>query len=346
MYATCLFCNQPLGANEAIESFPVGRRLAFDAAKGRLWVVCRHCEKWNLSPLEERWEAIERAEQLYHDTRRRISTEHVGLAKMRDGTELVRIGQPLRPEFAAWRYGDQFGRRRRRQTVIAGAGVGALGAVVIGGAAAGVGIGGFAWALWRVAEMAIHGSGDAVIARVRGANGEVLRVRRRHLAQTQLLRGGDGALAINLRYAGGETRVEGDEAMRVAALVVPAANRFGGSRETVARAVERIENAGNVERYLDALTQSAHETTRPAIIKRRSDNWNSTIRKHGLFGLSSVDRLALEMALHEEAERRAAEGELDQLERAWREAEEIAAISDDLLLPRSVLDRITHWRSR
>ena len=44
-------------------------------------------------------------------------------------------------------------------------------------------------------------------------------------------------------------------------------------------------------------------------------------------------RLAFEMALHEEEERRALEGELWRLERAWREAEEIAAIADDLLLP-------------
>ena len=56
MYSTCLFCNGSLGANEAIEPFPVGERLAFDAAKGRLWVICRRCERWNLSPLEERWE--------------------------------------------------------------------------------------------------------------------------------------------------------------------------------------------------------------------------------------------------------------------------------------------------
>jgi hypothetical protein len=44
-------------------------------------------------------------------------------------------------------------------------------------------------------------------------------------------------------------------------------------------------------------------------------------------------KLALEMALHEEQERRALEGELWRLERAWEAAEEIAAISDDLLLP-------------
>ena len=46
-------------------------------------------------------------------------------------------------------------------------------------------------------------------------------------------------------------------------------------------------------------------------------------------------RLALEMALHEEQERRALEGELWMLERAWREAEEIAAISDNLLVRKS-----------
>jgi hypothetical protein len=62
MYSTCLFCNANLGSNEVVEHFPVGRRLAFDATKGRLWVVCRSCERWCLSPLEERWEAIEECE--------------------------------------------------------------------------------------------------------------------------------------------------------------------------------------------------------------------------------------------------------------------------------------------
>jgi hypothetical protein len=39
------------------------------------------------------------------------------------------------------------------------------------------------------------------------------------------------------------------------------------------------------------------------------------------------------MALHEEEERRALDGELAGLEAMWRAAEEIAAISDDLFLP-------------
>jgi hypothetical protein len=101
MYATCLFCHRPLGRNEALEHFPVGRRLAYDAERGRLWIVCRHCARWNLSPLEARWEAIEEAERLYRGTRLRAATDQVGLARVADGTELVRIGRPLRPEFAA-----------------------------------------------------------------------------------------------------------------------------------------------------------------------------------------------------------------------------------------------------
>jgi len=120
MYSTCLFCHTELGANEAVEHFPVGRRLAFDAAKGRLWVVCRKCERWNLTPVEERWEAIEECERAFRGTKLRVSTEHIGLGRLREGTELVHIGAPLRPEFAAWRYGDQFGKRRKRQLAVTG----------------------------------------------------------------------------------------------------------------------------------------------------------------------------------------------------------------------------------
>jgi len=126
-----MFCQRSLGANEVVETFPVGRRLAFDAAKGRLWVVCRKCERWNLTPLEERWEAVEACEKLFRETRPPMSSENIGLARHPEGLELVRIGKPLWPEFAAWRYGDQFGRRRRHSIVRwTAAGVGLAGGVV------------------------------------------------------------------------------------------------------------------------------------------------------------------------------------------------------------------------
>ena len=144
MFSTCIFCHSNLGANEAIEQFPVGRRLAFDAARGRLWVVCRACERWNLTPLEERWEAIEECEKLFSSTRLRVSTDNIGLARIREGLELVRVGAPLRPEMAAWRYGDQFGRRRRRHLIWTGAGVAAAVGLVVVGPATGI-IAGSSW---------------------------------------------------------------------------------------------------------------------------------------------------------------------------------------------------------
>src|SRR5689334_9350654 len=342
MYATCLFCQKDLGRNESFETFPVGRRLAFDAAKGRLWVVCSHCERWNLSPLEERWEAIEQAERYYRDSKRRVATDNIGLSKLRDGTTLVRIGEPLRPEFAAWRYGDQFGRRRRRQIAIAGAGLGALGVLVIGGVTAGVGIGGFGWLISRAGMGIVRGSGETVVAKIKAPNGEMLRVRRRHLLETTIEPGAHQPLAVNLRYAGGQTYFEGPEAMHVASRIIPAANRFGGSKESVASAVEQIEREGSAEAFLERLASVAAVTTRPksgltswSRRQRRFQRWNNDWNT-GVFAMSSVHRLALEMALHEEAERAAMEGELQALETAWREAEEIASISDSLLLPTTV----------
>src|SRR5262245_15731971 len=142
MYRACLFCHADLGDNVSIEHLPIGRRIAFDAAQGRLWVVCRKCERWNLTPFDDRWEAIEECERLFRATRARFSTDEIGLARLREGTELVRIGEPLRPEFAAWRYGDQFGRRRVRYTAWASLGVLAVGAIAIAPKLAGLPIGG------------------------------------------------------------------------------------------------------------------------------------------------------------------------------------------------------------
>jgi hypothetical protein len=345
MYSTCIFCNQSLGANSVLESFSVGRRVAFDAAKGRLWVVCRKCERWNLTPLEERWEAVEEAERLYADTRKRVATEQIGLARLADGTELVRIGAPLRPEFAAWRYGDQFGRRRRRQILLAGAGVTALGGLAIGGAALGVSIGGFGWVIAQLGRAAVQGGDETIVARVPTEEGKVLPVRRRHLAESTLAHASDGALAIELRYKNGMSRFEGPEALRVASIVIPAVNRFGGSRDTVAAAVGEIEQTGGPERYVEQLARRAHVQT---AVRGRPHRYGrkGRIGRTGLYGLKAVDRLALEMALHEEAERRAMHGELAELERAWRDAEEVAGIADDLLVPSGVRAALERMRGK
>jgi len=115
---------------------PIGQRLVYDEKRGQLWIVCRDCERWNLTPFDERWEAIEQCERLFRATRVRVSSDNIGLARLRDGTELVRVGSPLRPEFAAWRYGDQFDKRHTQTAITAatvGAGVVAGAGLVVGG---------------------------------------------------------------------------------------------------------------------------------------------------------------------------------------------------------------------
>lgn len=321
-----MFCNLPLGTNDVVEAFPVGRRLAFDQAKGRLWVVCRACERWNLSPLEERWEAIEACERIFRDTKLRVSTDNIGLARLREGLELIRVGAPHRGEFAGWRYGDQFGRRRRRAFLITGAGLTALGAIVAGSAVLAGGIGGAWWGISQAARSIIKGSPRKVVARVTTPDG-VLKVRRKDLERASLAHHpvNEGEWSLHLK-AGQETRLlTGEDARRAAGLLLPAINRYGGSRNQVQDAVAQIETVGDPSLFPQALLErSAGRVRRPL---------RGAPPGASLTSLHSDERLALEMAVHEEAERRAMSGELWLLEQAWKNAEHIAAISDDLLNP-------------
>ena len=328
MYTTCLFCHSDLGRNDSIESLPIGRRVAFDGERGRLWVVCRRCERWNLTAVEERWEALEECERAFGATRLRVSTDHIGLARLHEGLELVRVGRALRPEFAAWRYGDQFGRRRRLQLAITGGALALVGGVVVGGAAAGIGMAAFGGIIAQAVQRVVNGDPGQVVARLRLPEG-VLAVTRQDLARTTLLPGNTGAFALSIdRKQHGVTLLEGPDAARAAGLLFPAANRFGAAGSDVRAAVARIERAGDPSTYLASAARMAATTRRLAA--RTSSGQRS---KQGLFALPKVDRLAIEMALQEAFERRALEGELAALERAWRDAEEIAAISDDLLTP-------------
>ena len=61
------------------------------------------------------------------------------------------------------------------------------------------------------------------------------------------------------------------------------------------------------------------------------------------FGIASAQtRLALEIAINEESERRALEGAFAELEQAWRDADRVAAIADELL----VRDRVQRALAR
>jgi hypothetical protein len=320
VYRTCVFCNGDLGTNQLVEAFPVGRRLAFDGTRGRLWVVCRRCARWNLTPLEERWEAIERCEHLYSSTRRRFSTDNIGLARLSEGLELVRIGEPLRPEFAAWRYGAVFSKRRHRHWMTTGAFAGLAVAGVAGGGPILASLGGAGALVFSDAPFWIWTlvRRELPVARIVTPRGEAV-MRGKHAGRARLLEVTNAACSLLVHHSLGESVISGDAGVRVLGKALASVNRAGAYPSDVRDAVRLLEEGGGPRPFMQ---EAVRERTEPD-----GRQWRpSDIGELGLISL------ALEMALHETTEQAALTGELAALEDAWRDAEETAAIADDLLL--------------
>lgn len=328
MYSTCIFCHSQLGKNESVEHFPVGRKLAFDGAKGRLWVVCARCGRWNLTPLEERWEAIEECEREYRGTRLRASTDQIGLATLREGMDLIRIGSPLRPEFAAWRYAKHFKRRRQAELAWVGAGlVGAGGLALLGVPGFGFVAAGVSIVRGQVPRRSELGRADRFVrSHVLSATGQ--KIRQREKAEIRIIPSDEPpGWGIRFAYDAKFADFTGAEAVHAAHIVSPAVNAAGATQSSVKEAVRALEAAASPDEYF-----------RKVLRYGQGRGWKYT----GLKDYPEEMRLAFEMASHEESERRALDGELDRLERDWKEAEEIAAIADNLFLPKSVTD----WMER
>jgi hypothetical protein len=371
MYSTCIQCYAPLGVNDAVEQFPVGRRVAFDAAKGRLWAICGECAQWNLAPLDERWEAVEECERLFRGTRLRYSTGNIGLAWLAGDTELVRIGEALRPEVAAWRYGRVLTRRRS-----IGARLGAgLTRVALGAVAR------FRRGMESgppddraaVARLLARHRGSRVLDAVRlapelpgvGTDLPLAVVRWRHIPDVTLMRPEPGRpWALLVPHDRGALTIHGDAGIRTAAKLLAAVNatgRAGGvGRELLEHAVRKVDESAQPDSYFNrvlalamrsdwgrgadggsdwrlgvqALEGDLSDVERLALRLTGRTFWGhggiGSEPRAALIDVPLVDRLALEMAAHEDAERRALDGELAELEAAWRDAEEIAAIADAL----------------
>lgn len=382
MYRHCIFCSGELGRNESIEEFPIGERLAFDAAKGRLWAVCGRCRRWNLAPIEERWEAVESAEKRFRSSRLRVHSENIGLARLPEGGVLIRVGEALPNEFAAWRYGDEM-LRRRRQTLIWG-GVAAVGGAAAFGAGAVMTMGVVAAYLplyVALGSNAVKALGLArhqrrVVGRVELEGGERL-VRMQDTFGARLARGAGGGLGIEIpnpapheRVVEGRVvrwvppsplRIEGDDVGRVLSRVMVHANSRGASRSQLETALGRLgpgdegmdflDRVGSEGRALFSLTETPNNP-QPVHLSNTWKQFVGTFRGERVAGrqflatrpLPHEDRIALEMALHEDSERRALEGELAAYQLAWREAEEIADIAD--VLPDDPLESLSRRPER
>ncbi len=323
--------------------------------------MCRSCERWNLTPFEERWEAIEQAERAFRDTRVRVSTDNIGLARLRDGTELVRVGAPLRPEFAAWRYGDQFGRRGRRNlltTAGIATGVSAgVGLAVSGAVAAGIGIVAVVpvgMALLWTSILSYTVTGGVPLRLPDGEKVQVFgtpRIIAMDVSEGWGLDIGcanEGLQLPRSRYqrAWFETnqyqpadvvrrQLRGNDAVPFLRNMLLKVNRGAAPRRIIADGVQLIEEAGGPENF-----------PRWAAAKRHDWGMRQTYGDTGdIAYIPAEARLAFEMALHEESERRAMDGELAALERAWQDAEGVARIADDLLTPPAVQQRFDAIKS-
>lgn len=364
MYSTCLFCNGPLGTNDDIAAFPVGRRLAFDPARGRLWVICTQCGRWNLSPLEDRWEAIDACERLFRGTRLRFSTDNIGLGRVSAHLELVRIGPALLPEIASWRYGariDRYaaesnGKRRNGTLMHRGAAlpkwIARRAAAALAGYATSVGLSDEAMLRLRTFRR-----GDAVLARTIDESGAPIVIRYAHLGAAELIRPDrDAPWRLVVAHDGGIARLSEGAGLRTAGKMLASLNFGAASNAEVQHAISKLDEAGDRDGYFTRVASLALRTRwgrvpdapDEGLIEPASSSFaerialqlaNRSFWGRGgtgsdettpLFRLPPVDRLALEMASNEDIERRALEGELASLAEAWREAEEIAHISDQL----------------
>jgi hypothetical protein len=357
VYTACLFCHAELGANHRLPTFPVGRRIAFDPKVGRLWVVCTECGRWNLTPLDERWEAIEEAERLFRGTRLRVSTDNVGLAQFRGAFELVRIGPALLPEIASWRYGTRLLRNEPQADFRSGVWV--RGARFVARAAARAAVG-YAHSVGltdeAVLRMRTFRRGHRVLLRARDTYGIPLTLRYAHLGDAELIRPErDAPWQLRIRHDDG-TAILAESGALVAAGKMLATLNFGvASQAEVRHAISKLDAAGDPVGYFTRIASLAMRTSwgrhpdalavapaeprgsfaeRLALQLSNRSFWGrggtTSQEQTPLFRLPAVDRLALEMAANEDVERRAMQGELEELHAAWKDAEEIAAIADEM----------------
>ncbi len=327
MLARCYSCYQPFDGNTTLEHFPVGRRVAYDAARGRLWVVCGRCRRWTLAPIEERWEALEELERLVRDRARlRARTDNVSLLAAGD-VEIVRVGEAtqLREE-SHWRFGRDFAARRRRARRIEAVGevidLVLTGALVVGGL--------LLWPLtpldpeldsdkWlRWARRRRFGrrawAGDVACERCGQPLPPALFEDRLALALepsgTALPR-----LRRRCRTCGGAARsgvlLDGAAARHVLRRVLAYENYAGAARQTIDDAVEVLEEAGTPPQFLAQAAQ----------------------RRLALGRMPPRVSFALEIAVAERTERELLQLEVAALELRWREEEALAAIVDGELTP-------------
>ena len=317
MYRTCAFCNGTLDGDGGPTNLGVGRRLAFDEWKGRLWVICPRCSRWNLAPLDDRLERIEALARAAGAGRVAAATDQVALIRWR-GYDLIRVGKPRRLELATWRYGERLRARRQEQLkFVVPMTVAAVGLAVAVNVAAGGSVGVFVWNTPRlVKRIYVEMVGRRKIVLVEPPIcercGSVMLLRARHLERARVTTTAREGMALLLTCpsCGAEgTMLTGADAQFALRRGLTFLNLARGGWQRAEDAARLVEAAGGPHQLI-------HDVAR---------------RELTLRSLAPDRRLALEMAVDERAE-------VEELERQWKEAEEIAEIADGMLSADPTID--------
>lgn len=315
MYTTCGFCSGSLGGDGGPSGLGVGKRFAYDGWKSRAWVICQRCGRWNLTPYDTRLDTIEALDRLAGAGRVAATSEQVAL--IRSGPyDVVRVGKPLRVEMAGWRYGERLkARERERLKVIIPVTVAAIGIMVAVNAAAG---GGSLYIFGQIPRI-----GDEIYTGIVGRRkvnieppvcercGSVMVLRAKHIRHARLTQTTQNDLAMILSCPechGEGALLEGPDAEQ--------ALRSGLTYLNLRRARRLKKRAPEAASYLD-------RHGGPEGFIKSSARMELTVDR-----LQGTEALALEMAVDEQAE-------LRELERQWRQAEEIAEIADNLTIDRN-----------
>lgn len=326
MFTRCLFCHASFPEYEDLGWIRRGGRLAYDFERGRLWVVCEGCRRWNLVPVDERFEALEELERIARDRALPVAhTENVTLLRAR-GLTLVRVGRAGLAEKAWWRYGREL-HRRRSAFQSAGARITAWTFGAMAYLTETVGFSDLDWDItWDDAPMA-----DILRWRRFGWAAwwgrmecpychSVLRALRFDLSWwIYPLWREDGGLAVGVPCPRCDPwtpekvyTLQGDQAENVLRRVLAYQHISGAGAATIRKAAGAIEEAGSVGEFTRRLTRE----------------------RISLWKMGSIRSIALEIALNESVEDRVLDLEVRALEQMWRREEELARIIDEELTPR------------
>ena len=312
MLTTCLACHRPFPANETLEHFPVGHRIAYDPERGRLWAVCPSCARWTLAPFDARWEALEELERTARDRARLLAeTDNIGLLTV-DDIDVIRVGHADLREESWWRFGKEFAVRRKKakRQVLKGKIVNAAATAVILGIPFWGHTDADRWIDRARKKEFGRKVGKSSLSRCDRCGYELGKFRFEDYGRLGIRTHPERpfALALECPRCDADQLLTGVPAEHVLRRTLAYNNFAGGTEATVKEAVGLVEAYDDTDQLLRRVAEQRIRLSR--------------MTEKGAF--------ALEIALNADVERRMLEMELAELEARWRQEERIAAIADQL----------------